>query len=133
MIYVLDTNTISDLIEGHQQVISHLSGCITRGDTIHLCQPVFYEVMRGLFWRNLRKKQVIFRGTIRPQLDWVELIDDDWFQAALFWSSAKSHGRQLSDIDVLIASLAHRLNAIVVSGDADFDALPVTRENWRLP
>jgi predicted nucleic acid-binding protein len=40
-------------------------------------------------------------------------------------------GRQFSDMDLLIAAIAKRLDAILVSSDSDFDALPVTREDWR--
>jgi predicted nucleic acid-binding protein len=54
-------------------------------------------------------------------------------QAAHYWSNAVSIGKQLSDMDFLIAALAHRLNAVIVSADTDFDALPVKREDWRLP
>ncbi len=59
--------------------------------------------------------------------------DADWERAAQFWADSKSKGRQLSDIDILIAAIAHRIDAIIVSSDADFDALPVKRENWREP
>jgi len=34
-------------------------------------------------------------------------------------------------VDLLIAALALRLDAIIVTNDEDFLALPVKRENWR--
>lgn len=35
-------------------------------------------------------------------------------------------------IDVeLVAAVASRLGGAIISSDADFDALPVPRENWR--
>jgi predicted nucleic acid-binding protein len=37
----------------------------------------------------------------------------------------------LSDVDVLLAALAHRLDGIIASSDSDYDPLPVKRENWR--
>jgi predicted nucleic acid-binding protein len=129
----LDTNTITDLIEGHQQVIQVFPQKIVAAQMIGLCVPVYYEIMRGLQWKNLRRKQAIFQNTIRPQLDWIQVAEEDWFQAIQFWVDAKSKGKQLSDMDFLIAAVAHRLNAVIVSSDADFDALPVQRENWRTP
>ncbi|MCL4256449.1 MAG: hypothetical protein KJ043_22020 [Anaerolineae bacterium] len=42
----------------------------------------------------------------------------------------RSVGRQLSDIDLLVASVALRLNGVVVTDDHDFDILPVATENW---
>ena len=133
MIYLLDTNTISDLIEGHGQVLFRLSQNITAEHAIGLCSPIYYEVMRGLLWQNLRRKQAIFANTIRPQLDWIVTEDGDWLQTIQFWVDTKKNGRQLSDIDLLLAALAHRLDAVIVSSDNDFDALPVKRENWRTP
>ena len=43
----------------------------------------------------------------------------------------RNQGKQLSDVDLLIAALAQRLDGVVVTSDDDFDALPIQRENWR--
>jgi predicted nucleic acid-binding protein len=133
LIYLMDTNTITDLIEGYQQVTLTLSQKIIEEHTIGLCPPVYYEVMRGLQWKNLLRKQAVFQNSILPQLDWIPFVEDEWDQAIQFWVSAKSKGRQLSDMDVLLAAIAQRLNTVIVSSDTDFDALPVQRENWRNP
>jgi predicted nucleic acid-binding protein len=34
-------------------------------------------------------------------------------------------------VDLLIAAVAQRIDAVIVSADADFDHLSVRRENWR--
>lgn len=73
----------------------------------------------------------MYEEQVRPLFSWVPLIDDDWEQAAQFWSDARRKGKQLADVDCLLAAIAVRLNAIIVSADDDFDALPVNRENWR--
>jgi predicted nucleic acid-binding protein len=131
VIYLLDTNTISDLPEGHPIVGTALRRYIQEGHTIGLCPPVRYEIERGLLWRNLVKKLNVFRSVIRPQLTHIEMVDTDSTQATQFWISSRSRGRQLSDMDVIIAAIAHRLDAVIVSSDTDFDALPVKRDNWR--
>ena len=66
-----------------------------------------------------------------PLVTYVQVEEADWLQAAQFWADVDNKGRQLSDIDLLLAALAHRLDAVIVSSDADFDALPIKRENWR--
>jgi predicted nucleic acid-binding protein len=38
----------------------------------------------------------------------------------------------VSDIDLLVAAVAKRLGGVIVSADADFDALSNSRENWRI-
>jgi len=59
------------------------------------------------------------------------LSDIDWEQAAQFWADAVSRGKQHSDVDLLVAAIAKRLEATVITADDDFDSLPVKRENWR--
>jgi len=51
--------------------------------------------------------------------------------AAQLWADMRNRGRQFSDVDLLIASLAQRLNAVVVTADADFAMLPIQSEDWR--
>ncbi len=131
MIYVLDTNVLSDRINGVQIIEQKLNVAIQAGDRMCLCQAVHYEVFRGLLRTNATRKQQFFEEKLVPALEWVVLIDEDWRQAARFWALATTSGKQLSDVDLLIAAVAARLNAVIVSSDEDFDALPVLREDWR--
>lgn len=89
--------------------------------------------MRGLIKTNAARKLHVFQTMILPLLDELPLTDADWQQAAQFWADARRAGKQLSDVDLLVAALAHRLSGVIVSDDDDFDALPVRRENWREP
>jgi predicted nucleic acid-binding protein len=75
----------------------------------------------------------IYEQQIRPLFQWVSMEDIDWEQAAKFWADSRRKGRQFSEVDLLIAAVAVRLNAVIISDDNDFDALPVKRENWRIP
>ncbi len=133
MIYLLDTCAISDMLVNNMNVISRVEQHLANRDTVAICRPVYYELMRGLVWRKSPKKRAILDDNVLPKLDWQTMEDADWLQAALFWANAISAGRHLSDVDFLIATIAHRIGAIIVSSDADFDALPVKRENWREP
>jgi predicted nucleic acid-binding protein len=64
-------------------------------------------------------------------MQWTSFESGDWDRAAQLWAEARTKGRQLSDVDLLIADIAIRLDAILVTADDDFGALPVRRENWR--
>jgi predicted nucleic acid-binding protein len=75
----------------------------------------------------------VLREKIIPLLDYIPLDDEDWLQAARLWADTRRQGRQLSDVDVLVAAVAFRRSAIIVSSDTDFDSLPVRREDWRIP
>ena len=131
-LYLLDTNAVSDMIALQPLVARHISDRLAAGDTLGLCRPVHYEVLRGLLWRNAAGKLHIYQRRVVPLLIWVEMIQVDWDQAARFWAEARRRGRQLGDPDLFLAALTHREGAILVSSDTDFDALPVRREDWRV-
>jgi tRNA(fMet)-specific endonuclease VapC len=131
MIYLLDTNTVSDFMKRYPEVRKQSVAHVNHGDQLAICRPIYYEVLRGLLWRDARLQLKEFQNEIRPLFQWIELEDTDWEQAAQFWADARRNGKQIGDPDLLLAAMAYRLNAIVVSADADFDALPIRRENWR--
>ena len=131
LIYVLDTNVIADRINGHPVVMSHLTHAGKDSHLLGFCLPVHYEVLRGLLKTNATRKLQLFNDTIIPLLDAIPLTVADWKQAAQFWADMNNQGRQFADTDLLIAAIAKRLNAIIVTADDDFDALSIKRENWR--
>ena len=129
--YILDTNAIADYINQFEPTLSNIRQSLLDGHELYLCQPVHYEVLRGLMKANATQKRRIFEVLFAPQLIALALTDTDWQQAAQFWSDARKVGRQLSDIDLLVAALSKRLDSVIVSNDDDFDVLPIRRENWR--
>ena len=131
MIYILDTTVVADRIRRHPQVLNRLSCASDDGHVLGLCDPVRYKVLRGLLKVNATRKLQLFRETITSLMDHIALIDADWQLAAQLWADMRNQGKQLSDVDLLIAALAQRLDGVVVTSDDDFDALPIQRENWR--
>jgi predicted nucleic acid-binding protein len=131
MIYVLDTNVISDAMHNQTAVRTHIHA--NQAATIYLCAPVDYEIRRGLLRKRATAQLRLYENIVRPQFQWQPLTDDDWHQTAQLWANSVSKGRQLSDIDLLVAAIALRLDATIVTADDDFDALPVKRVNWREP
>ena len=129
--YILDTTVIADRIKRQPQVLQRLTNAGEAGHVLGLCDPVRYEVVRGLLKVNATQKLQLFRESIAPLMDYLPLTDDDWGRAAQLWANTRNQGKQLSDVDLLIASLAQRLNAVVLTSDVDFAALPISRENWR--
>ncbi len=130
--YILDTNVIADRMNAREPVAQRLTMMVEAGHQVCLCQPVYYEVIRGLLKTNATRKLHFFQHTIIPFLTWIPLIDADWRLAAQFWADAVNAGRQLGDADLLIGAITSRIKGIVVSADDDFQALPITRENWRM-
>lgn len=131
MSYILDTNAISDYIQQFEPTSTRIRQAILDGHVLYLCQPVEYEVLRGLIKAGAERKRRVFQENFALQLTALSLIDEDWQQAAKFWAEARQAGKQLSDVDLLIAALGYRLNAIIVTSDDDFNVLSIQRENWR--
>ncbi|MEW6577731.1 MAG: PIN domain-containing protein [Chloroflexota bacterium] len=103
----------------------------TAGEALCICQPVRYEVLRGLLWVGATVKLTVLQDNVLPLFQTVTLTDEDWELAARLWAFSVNAGKQLADVDLLLAAAAQRLDAIIASSDTDFDALPVQREDWR--
>lgn len=116
-LYLLDTNAISDLIVNQPNVVRRLAEHLTASDPLGLCRPVHYEILRGLLWRGASGKVRTFTRRVIPLLSWIELTTADWEEAARLWANARRRGKQLGDPDLLLAAVALRLGAILVSSD----------------
>lgn len=132
VIYILDTNVISGCFNRLPQVLDRLNRVGEARHVLGLCDPVRYEVLRGLLKVIATQKLLLFHETIMHLMDHLALIDDDWRVAAQLWATMRNQGKQFSDVDTLIAVLAQRLNAVVVTADDNFAALSIQRENWAL-
>ena len=96
-------------------VPDRLRQVVSQEHTVCLCQPVYYEVMRGLNHAGASAQKSILVERIKPALIWTPLNNTDWELAARFWSEVTARGKQCSDINLLIAALAMRLDGIIVS------------------
>lgn len=131
MIYVLDTNAVSDFLKKQPTVTNSIIKAQRQQERIIITPPVHYEIMRGLVRHRATTQLTRLNTQILPLFEWGEITDADWAQAAELWASAVRRGKQLSDVDLLLAAVTQRLEATLVSSDADFDALPIQRVNWR--
>lgn len=131
MIYLLDTNVISDWLRGDERVISHANEAIKQSNHLVLCSPIYYEVMRGLLYKDAKRQIRAFDEMVVTYLDYVVANRQDWQIASQLWATTVKKGRQLSDIDLLLAAIAKRLQAVIITSDRDFNIVDVTVENWR--
>jgi len=131
-IYILDTNVVSDIIKKYLPVLEHVR-LKQSGNVLCLVQPVEYEILRGLFRTKASGQIRYYQTQLRPRFQWLALTDADWGIAAQFWADMITIGRQISDIDLLVAAITKRLGGILVTSDNDFDDLSsIARENWRI-
>ncbi len=129
--YVLDSNIVTGILKKDARVVSRLRQALAANDLIVLSPVVFYEVKRGLLKKDARKQMGFFE-TIANTFQWNDLQRPDWDMAAQIWATATRVGRSpSSDADLLIATHARRLNAVVVTdNERHFAQLGVQIENW---
>ncbi len=126
--YVLDTNTVSDILRGNANVALQLQNHL--GQQIYLSQPVHYELVRGLTHRKaLTQLQLL--ETLVTQFLWLELTNNDWRYAAQLWATTRTKGLHFSDVDLLLCTIAYRIDGVIVTSDDDFSRLEVATVNWR--
>lgn len=80
-VFVLDTNVISDIVRPapNLTVVNHLEAHTEH--ILCLCEPVDYEVRRGYLKSDATTQLRIYEAHIRPQFQWVTLVEADWQQA----------------------------------------------------
>jgi tRNA(fMet)-specific endonuclease VapC len=132
--YLLDTNHLSEVIRPVSLLRERLRRGRRDGHVFGLCVPVLCELEAGIvqtadpadYRRRLRRSMSLFR--LWPLDSAVARIYGDFFIAL------RRRGRALSQVDIMEAALCRHMNLILLSTDADFDALPgIRRENWLAP
>ena len=129
--YLLDTNIISALLRHDRVVERRLEQALAANATIVLSPLAFYETKRGLLKRDAKRQMDYFERLI-SNLAWHDIERADWDEAARLWAEREKSGAPIQDADLLIAVLAKRLGAILVTAnEKDFKDLGVRIENWR--
>jgi len=73
--FILDANIVTGIIKDDARIIARLNA--HTGDHIYLCQPVYYELVRGLLWKKASAKMRTLQKW-RARLSWYQLVDEDW-------------------------------------------------------
>ncbi|HRF98698.1 MAG TPA: hypothetical protein PLZ51_25995 [Aggregatilineales bacterium] len=102
-------------------------------ETLILCEPVIYEIERGFKHRNAHNMLARFHSDFVPLFQTMPVGIEDWKLAGFLWANARSQGKQLSDVELLIGAVSIRLDGVIVSDDQDFGYIPVKLQNWLRP
>jgi tRNA(fMet)-specific endonuclease VapC len=112
--YVLDTDTVSYLLRGNPGPIEGMRTATLKGAKIYLYPVVWFEVRRGLLQRDARRQLQVFER-FAALLEWRDLDRKFWDELAAAWASSRRTGRPVQDSDLMIATFAQQLGAIVVT------------------
>jgi predicted nucleic acid-binding protein len=129
--YVLDTNIFAAILRNEPKTTQHVTEALVANAEFLMCPIVFYEVYRGLLYRDARK-QLSFFLKYTLAFTWDDLNQDDWQKVAHLWADLRCQGIQVTDADLIIGAYTVQRNAILVTDNQqDFARLGVALENWR--
>ncbi len=131
MTYVFDTNIITAILKDNERIKQIAQRVVLEGKEIFINGISYYEIKRGLLAINatsqLSKFELICRkfGLVLP--DNRDIFDI----ASEIYADLKQRGELIEDADILIASMVHYRNFILVSDDTDFNRIKGLKiENW---
>jgi tRNA(fMet)-specific endonuclease VapC len=132
--YLLDTNHIGEAIGRVSVVRDRIQRLHRQGGAFGTCGPVLCELLVGLV---LRKDAAKTRNRLDRLLQVVRIWPIDLAIAERYaevYHELRKAGRALSQVDILLAAIARHLNAVLLTTDQDFQALPdLQTENWLPP
>ncbi len=88
-----------------------------KDDRACTCGLVMMEVLRGA--RNAKERKILIEHF--SILEYLELVQQDYFQAAQTASLLKQKGFTLKTLDLLIAHLAVKHRLILLHDDSDYE------------
>jgi predicted nucleic acid-binding protein len=128
-----DTNTLSYLIKRRRPALDYLEQAARNGAIFLLGSIAHYELMRYL---DLRGASRLLRNYEDLTSSWERCAPSfmDWEDAARLWAERNRLGRSVSDLDLMLAVLARREGAVLVTSNGrHFQGLGVDLEDWMIP
>lgn len=125
-----DTNTLNYLLKRRQPVVDRFQEATDRGAEFLLSSVTHYELTRYLDLKGARK---VMQAYERITVSWrrCNLEFEGWNDAAGFWARRHRLGRSISDLDLLLATLARRENAVLITSNVrHFVDLGISIEDW---
>jgi len=103
MIFALDTNIISYVLNGNSTLAGKLESVTKSGDNVVIPLMVYYEAKRGLLANNATAKMQVF-DKLCLRISVYDLTVYDMNTAATIYADRKRKGRMIDDSDLLIAA-----------------------------
>lgn len=130
MAWMLDTNAVSDLLNGEPGVQQRLAG--THVGEVYLSAVTAGELNYGLAKRpgKARLHEAVRQLLLHMQVaDWTVGVAETYGQLR---SELEAKGRTLAALDTMIAAHAKHLNLTLVSNDKALQQIPdLAVEDWR--
>jgi predicted nucleic acid-binding protein len=127
----LDTDIISYFLNANVAIKEKILEIIDRDE--YICTTVIniYEILKGLRWKNNRKKENMFKFFLEDVM--IFTVDNDVINIASdMYARLRKAGRTVGDADILIAAVVMKNKGILISNNIkhyeDIDGLRLG--NW---
>jgi predicted nucleic acid-binding protein len=129
--YLFDTNHLSAAIDDEASVRERIFQLRRAGHRLGTCVPVLCEVETGLRQTRRREHNRRILSTLLRQIRIWPLEPPMAPIYAEIYHDLRARGRVLSQVDMMLAALSRWMDAILLTDDRDFEALPDLHvENW---
>lgn len=117
MLYMLDTNIVSYLLEKNLTIVEKFDKVFLKNE-IQISNIVHYEIQRGIFYRQSDKLQRDF-DIFCKHIPVVPVTAADLLQAARIYADLRQKGKLIEDADIFIGASALSNNAILVTNNEE--------------
>jgi len=127
----LDTDILSYYFSGNTVIREKLLKAVKSGRKLSLTSINIYEILKGLKYKNNKKKETLFRDFLKNVIV-CNLDDNSISLAANIYADLKNKGKIIGDADILIASIVINNGGILVSNNQKHyeNITDLNLENW---
>jgi tRNA(fMet)-specific endonuclease VapC len=129
--YLFDTNHLSAAIDDVAGVRERILQLRRAGHRLGTCVPVLCELETGIQRTRRREHNRRILITLLRQIRIWPLEPPLALVYAEVYHELRAGGRVLSQVDMMLAALSRSMDAVLLTDDRDFEALPDLQiENW---
>jgi tRNA(fMet)-specific endonuclease VapC len=114
MLYTLDTNSVSQILNGQQTTLNHVRTALLAGDDVILNTICYYEIKRGLVLPTFQRKLQVFEQLVKKR-GLLDLDKTALDEAITIYQDLRRKGTPLEDADLLMGAIAKANGATLVT------------------
>ena len=114
MLYTLDTNFISQLLNSNQTALTNLRDALRDGHDVVLNAICYYEIKRGLILPTFQKKRRVFDALVQKH-GLLDLDGSALDEAITIYQTLRRQGNLIEDADLLMGAIAKASGATLVT------------------
>ena len=127
---LLDTNTLNYILKDIPPARAKLEEAVRGENSFLLASVAHYELTRHLYLKGANRLLRLYQQ-LTATWQRCEHSFEDWDEAARFWAERHRSGLGISDPDLLLAVLARKWNAtLVTTNTRHFTGLGIALEDW---